>query len=80
MSGAIFQLLEDHNGAIWVSTQNGLTRIDVQINKSPGGLSLDFKDYPVKDYHQSIKGKDALYSITSQIFVFCAKEFLTQIN
>jgi signal transduction histidine kinase/ligand-binding sensor domain-containing protein/DNA-binding response OmpR family regulator len=60
LSGTILQLLEDTTGAIWVSTQKGLTRIDVQMKNSPEALSLEFKDYPIKDNWRFFR-KDVLF-------------------
>jgi ligand-binding sensor domain-containing protein len=50
LSGQIWRLMEDINGIIWVSSRLGLTRIDVQTKNFPEELSLEFKDYPYRDY------------------------------
>jgi len=49
-SRQIWHLMEDHNGIIWVSSHLGLTRIDVQTKNFSEELSLEFKDYPYRDY------------------------------
>ncbi len=64
LSDRISQIIEDRNGAIWVATRNVLTKVDVFKNNSPDGISLEFKDYPIKDDPQIILDRDALYEFT----------------
>ena len=60
LSENILHLMEDNNGSIWISTRLGLARIENQTKDFSEELSLEFKDYPGRDFGQAVL-KDVLF-------------------